>query len=317
MYLLCILPFLARQFIPVYFKRIVREKAKAAEVDRISPVPLHFVTKLYTNRSYDFILNGNTLRIAFFFVIIPFLESSITRIVSVKLVKHFSNRRRRGRHMHALARARTYTHTRSSFSVSEKEKWGDVDLLLGMIQAVKYISYRSKGIEEPGRGLKRGLVGRRRSCKNFDFLDGLPRSIPLLVDLDDSYNILEPSSHVSCCIRVSRILMLQGRERKKGNPWSLGLDFRSSVTASLEIGPLPPRRCLVRYVFIPIPMDRPDHNRIVPSNCFKREKNTFVLWACRVSSGGSVSRLSNFYGMHPERELSSQLRIDKSYPRGN
>lgn len=109
MYLLCILPFLARQFIPVYFKRIVREKAKAAEVDRISPVPLHFVTKLYTNRSYDFILNGNTLRIAFFFVIIPFLESSITRIVSVKLVKHFSNRRRRGRHMHARARAHTHT----------------------------------------------------------------------------------------------------------------------------------------------------------------------------------------------------------------
>lgn len=51
-------------------------------------------------------------------------------------------------------------------------------------------------------------------------------------DLDDSYNILEPSSHVSLHPSFSDI-NVAGSRRKKGNPWSLGLDFRSSVTASL------------------------------------------------------------------------------------
>lgn len=137
MYLLCILPFLARQFIQVYFKRIVREKAKVAEVGRISScISLQNYIRI-DRTTLSLTSAGNTLQIAFFFVIIPFLESSITRIVSVKLVKHFSNWRRRRRGTHAR------THT-SSFSVSEKEKWGDADLLRGMIQAVKYISCRAR-----------------------------------------------------------------------------------------------------------------------------------------------------------------------------
>lgn len=140
MYILCISPFLlARQFIQIYFKRIVDERKPKLRRWRIEyPFAFHYKT-MRTNRSFSSLSltsAGNTLQIAFFFVIIPFLESSITRIVSVKLVKHFSNRRR-GAHTHG----RTSPLSRL---VSEKEKWGDVDLLLGMIQAVKYISYRGR-----------------------------------------------------------------------------------------------------------------------------------------------------------------------------
>lgn len=96
--------------------------------------------------------------------------------------------------------------------------------------------------------------------KNFDFLDAY-RDSSRLVDPDDSwYSWALESRLVVYCIRVSRILMLQGRG-KEGESVSLGLDFRSSVTASPKIGPLPFRCCLVRLVLLLFPMDHFDHDR--------------------------------------------------------
>lgn len=156
MYLLCILPFLARQFIPVYFIKSYKRKPKLRRWIEY----MHFITKLYEsilifNFSPEYPSNCILLRNYTFPRIINYSYRS------VKLVKHFSNEEGKG------------THT--SLSLLRKGKvrrrwptwWNDTG---GEI----YIASR-KGTEEPGRGLKRGLVGRRRACKNFDFLDGLPR----------------------------------------------------------------------------------------------------------------------------------------------
>lgn len=165
MYLLCILPFLARQFIQVYFKRIVREKAKAAKVGRISPcISLQNYIRI-DRTTLSLTSAGNTLQIAFFFVIIPFLESSITRIVSVKLVKHFSNWRRRREgdtrtHTHLLFLRVRKGKVRRRWPTSRNDTSGEIYIV------------SSKGIEEPGRGLKRGLVGRWTRVQKFRF----PRS---------------------------------------------------------------------------------------------------------------------------------------------
>lgn len=168
MYILCISPFLlARQFIQIYFKRIVDERKPKLRRWRIEyPFAFHYKT-MRTNRSFSSLSltsAGNTLQIAFFFVIIPFLESSITRIVSVKLVKHFSNRGGGGH---------THTNTRTHFSsFSSRVRKGKVrrrwPTSRNDTSGEIYIVSR-KGIEEPGRGLKRGLAGRWTRVQKFRF----------------------------------------------------------------------------------------------------------------------------------------------------
>ena len=148
-YILCISPFLlARQFIQIYFKRIVDERKPKLRRWRIEyPFAFHYKT-MRTNRSFSSLSltsAGNTLQIAFFFVIIPFLESSITRIVSVKLVKHFSNRGGGGH---------THTNTRTHFDTLPR-----------------YDIYRiEEGYRRTGSRIKRrGLAGRWTRVQKFRF----------------------------------------------------------------------------------------------------------------------------------------------------
>lgn len=167
-YILCISPFLlARQFIQIYFKRIVDERKPKLRRWRIEyPFAFHYKT-MRTNRSFSSLSltsAGNTLQIAFFFVIIPFLESSITRIVSVKLVKHFSNRGG-GRHTHE------YTDALLLFLVSCPKRKSEETLTYFSEWYKRWNIYRiEEGYRRTGSRIKRrGLAGRWTRVQKFRF----------------------------------------------------------------------------------------------------------------------------------------------------
>lgn len=113
------------------------------------------------------------------------------------------------------------------------------------------------------------------------------------------------SSHVSLHPSFSDI-NVAGSRRKKGNPWSLGLDFRSSVTASLADW-----SSSSSMLFSPLRFySHPDGSVTIesfPRIGLKEKRTPFVD---SLFYGLAVFHpedwLTNFYGMHPAHELSSR-----------